>query len=245
MLDGQRSPHCRADFTRTSDRKRCASPRWAVLVRRRARSISSGRCEPTGGSADTSSRGTSTPMGASNRVRPEAEFSLGDGQLSVGARAYLIHEGSIAVDGISLTVRRSDAGPVRHADRALHAGAIRTCRRRSPARRVNLECDMVGKYVVRAAEADGADPASRGSSRAGKAIMMQHDLTIAKGVSEARSVCPDRRRGRGVPRRPHDHRRRRRRPRERGRSHDRRREGDAGGDQFHGAVRPRARSACR
>ena len=65
--------------------------------------------------------------------------------------AYFVRKGSVAVDGISLTV--ADLGDDRfdimiipftweHTSLpALHAGA-----------RVNLECDMVGKYVARAVE---------------------------------------------------------------------------------------------
>jgi riboflavin synthase len=68
--------------------------------------------------------------------------------------AYLVAKGSIAVDGISLTVAALDAGrfevmivPFTWAHTnlpALRAGS-----------RVNLECDMVGKYVARAVELFG------------------------------------------------------------------------------------------
>jgi riboflavin synthase len=76
--------------------------------------------------------------------------------------AYLVAKGSIAVDGISLTVAALDAGRFEamivpftwsHTNLpALRAGS-----------RVNLECDMVGKYVARAVElfgAGGRKPAS-------------------------------------------------------------------------------------
>ena len=68
---------------------------------------------------------------------------------------YIVHKGSIAVDGISLTVAGLGDRPLRRADRAVHAGRTRTCAARSVGDRVNLECDMVGKYVVRAAELAG------------------------------------------------------------------------------------------
>ena len=64
--------------------------------------------------------------------------------------------------------------------------------------------------------------------------------TVDRREAATRSVCTDRGRHRGVRRRRHDHRRRRRGSRERRRPDDRRREGDAGGDQLHGALRPRA-----
>ena len=63
--------------------------------------------------------------------------------------SYLIPVGSVALDGISLTVARLD-------DEALtvavipHTWAQTTVRDWRPGRRVNLEFDLVGKYVVRA-----------------------------------------------------------------------------------------------
>jgi riboflavin synthase len=73
---------------------------------------------------------------------------------------YLIHKGSIAVDGISLTVAglgRTNFDvmiipfTIEHTNfRALKVGDY-----------VNLECDMVGKYVVRAAELLGLGPGAQ------------------------------------------------------------------------------------
>jgi len=67
---------------------------------------------------------------------------------------YIVHKGSIAVDGISLTVAglgtdRFDVQVIPHTveHTNLKASRIRD--------RVNLECDLVGKYVVRAAEIAG------------------------------------------------------------------------------------------
>lgn len=69
-------------------------------------------------------------------------------------RPYIVHKGSIAIDGISLTVAglgddRFDIMviPFTLAHTNLRTSAIRD--------RVNIECDMVGKYVVRAAELAG------------------------------------------------------------------------------------------
>jgi len=68
--------------------------------------------------------------------------------------AYLIPKGSVAVEGVSLTVAALRDGefdvmivPVTWDHTNLHA--LR------PRDRVNLECDMVGKYVARAAELAG------------------------------------------------------------------------------------------
>jgi riboflavin synthase len=65
--------------------------------------------------------------------------------------AYIIPKGSIAIDGVSLTIAALRGGefdvmiiPFTWEHTNLHALA--------PRDRVNLECDMVGKYVARAAQ---------------------------------------------------------------------------------------------
>ncbi len=67
---------------------------------------------------------------------------------------YLVHKGSIAVDGISLTVAglgadRFDVQVVPYTMDHTNLGRLQI------RERVNIECDMVGKYVVRAAELAG------------------------------------------------------------------------------------------
>jgi riboflavin synthase len=87
-------------------------------------------------------------------LRQEAEFHW----LTVGFPAALapliVHKGSIAVDGISLTVAglgadRFDIMVVPFTMQHTNLGRIKL------RDRVNLECDMVGKYVVRAAQLSG------------------------------------------------------------------------------------------
>jgi riboflavin synthase len=68
-----------------------------------------------------------------------------------------VHKGSIAVDGISLTVAglgadRFDVMVIPFTMAHTNLGRIKV------RDRVNLECDMVGKYVVRAAELAGLTP---------------------------------------------------------------------------------------
>ena len=65
-----------------------------------------------------------------------------------------MHKGSIAVDGISLTVAGLDADrfDVQIVPFTMQHTNLGRARVRD---RVNLECDMVGKYVVRAAELAG------------------------------------------------------------------------------------------
>jgi riboflavin synthase len=64
---------------------------------------------------------------------------------------YLIPKGSIAVDGISLTIARLE-------DRDFTVQIVpftwdhTNLRRTRPGTAVNLECDMIGKYIVRLAQ---------------------------------------------------------------------------------------------
>ena len=67
---------------------------------------------------------------------------------------YIVHKGSIALDGISLTVAGlgADRFDVQVVPFTLEHTNLKSIQIRD---RVNLECDMVGKYVVRAAELAG------------------------------------------------------------------------------------------
>src|SRR5215210_7304148 len=89
-------------------------------------------------------------VGHVEELRQDAEFHW----LTVGfppeLAPYIIHKGSIAVDGISLTVAglgtdRFDIMVIPYTMEHTNLGRI------GIHERVNLECDMVGKYVVRAA----------------------------------------------------------------------------------------------
>ena len=63
-----------------------------------------------------------------------------------GIMRYIVEKGSIAIDGISLTVAKvfKDAFCVSIIP---HTGAETTLLTRKPSDRVNLECDIIGKYV--------------------------------------------------------------------------------------------------
>jgi riboflavin synthase len=87
-------------------------------------------------------------------LRQDAEFYWLTVSFPSQLAPYLVHKGSVAVDGISLTVAglgvdRFDVQlvPFTMQHTNLHRAQVRD--------RVNLECDMVGKYVVRAAELAG------------------------------------------------------------------------------------------
>ncbi len=90
-------------------------------------------------------------VGRIEMVRPDVEFCRVTVSFPAPFAANLIHRGSIAVDGISLTVAALDDDrfelmiiPFTLAHTNLRQATVGTP--------VNLEFDMVGKYVLRAAE---------------------------------------------------------------------------------------------
>jgi len=87
-------------------------------------------------------------------LRAESEFHWLTVSFPPQLAPYIVHKGSIAIDGISLTVAGLGADRV---DVQIVPYTIEhTNLSRAQVRdRVNLECDMVGKYVVRAAELAG------------------------------------------------------------------------------------------
>jgi len=92
--------------------------------------------------------------GTLEQVRQEGETQWLTVRFPWALAAYLVPKGSVAVDGISLTVAALDADRFQvmvipftwsHTNLpSLHPGG-----------QVNLECDMVGKYVARAVELFG------------------------------------------------------------------------------------------
>jgi riboflavin synthase len=93
-------------------------------------------------------------VGQIEEIRAEAEFHWLTVAFPRRLAPYMVHKGSIAVDGISLTIAGLDDDrfdiqivPFTMQHTNLGRAAVRD--------RVNLECDMVGKYVARAAELAG------------------------------------------------------------------------------------------
>jgi riboflavin synthase len=90
-------------------------------------------------------------VGVVTAVRPEAETQWLTISYPAELAPYLIRKGSVAVDGVSLTV--ADLADTHFVVQIVPftwtATTIRGLTRDS---RVNLECDMIGKYVVRALE---------------------------------------------------------------------------------------------
>jgi len=90
-------------------------------------------------------------VGHVEELRPDADFHWLTVSFPPPLAPLIVHKGSIAVDGISLTVAglgadRIDIMVVPFTMTHTNIGRLHL------RDRVNLECNMVGKYVVRAAE---------------------------------------------------------------------------------------------
>lgn len=87
-------------------------------------------------------------------VRKDTEFHWLTVSFPARLRPYIIPKGSVAIDGISLTV--AGLGDDRFDIMVIpHTMAHTNLRNAQIRDRVNIECDMVGKYVVHAAELAG------------------------------------------------------------------------------------------
>lgn len=88
-------------------------------------------------------------VGQIRQVHQEAEFNLVTVGYEPTLAPYIVPKGSIAVDGISLTVTglRDEEFDVQIVPFTWQHTNLRGARRDAP---VNLECDIIGKYVVRA-----------------------------------------------------------------------------------------------
>jgi len=93
-------------------------------------------------------------VGHIEELRSEAEFQWLTVSFPSQLAPFIVHKGSIAVDGISLTVAGlgTDCFDVQIVPFTIEHTNLRRAQKRD---KVNLECDMVGKYVVRAAELAG------------------------------------------------------------------------------------------
>jgi riboflavin synthase len=84
-------------------------------------------------------------------IEPEGEFYRLVVSYPASLAPFFIHKGSVAVDGISLTIAdlQDDSFAIQiipHTWTHTNLSAVRA------GTRVNLECDLVGKYVMRAAD---------------------------------------------------------------------------------------------
>lgn len=71
---------------------------------------------------------------------------------------YLVHKGSIAIDGISLTIATLDPGPLVGVTIIPHTFANTTLGSARPGSRLNIEVDVIAKYIEKLVRAT-ASPA--------------------------------------------------------------------------------------
>jgi riboflavin synthase len=90
-------------------------------------------------------------VGTVDAVRPDSGSTWLRVAFPRGLAPFFIQKGSVAVDGVSLTIAGLYDSAFEIQMVPFTAGAT-TLGERSPGDRVNLECDMIGKYVVRATE---------------------------------------------------------------------------------------------
>jgi riboflavin synthase len=89
--------------------------------------------------------------GTVTSIRPEADFRWLSVSFPSELAPYFIHRGSVAIDGISLTIATLETASL-VAQIVPFTWTHTNLRTIAAGTRVNLECDMVGKYVVRMLE---------------------------------------------------------------------------------------------
>ncbi len=93
---------------------------------------------------------------------------------------YMIPKGSVAVDGISLTINHCERSGFTVAV-IPHTAAVTTIGLRRVGNRVNLETDMIGKYVARFVRPDATDPLTRPAGETEAKGTIDRDFLARKG----------------------------------------------------------------
>jgi riboflavin synthase len=96
-------------------------------------------------------QGHADGIGVVESVQEEGEAHWIAVRIPAALEAFLIPKGSIAIDGVSLTIARLEHGMV-HVMIIPFTWEHTTLSSLRAGDRVNLECDMVGKYVARSLE---------------------------------------------------------------------------------------------
>lgn len=90
-------------------------------------------------------------VGVVRAVTPEENAVVIEIEVPPSLRRYFVEKGSVTVDGVSLTV--ADVRPESFTVWTIpHTREITTLGLRAPGDRVNLECDLLGKYIERLLE---------------------------------------------------------------------------------------------
>ena len=80
------------------------------------------------------------------RIRKDNIAMIVTIEAEVAVLRYIIHKGSVAVDGISLTAAGVDENSFT-VGIIPHTSGETTLLKKQPGERVNIECDLIGKYV--------------------------------------------------------------------------------------------------
>ena len=96
-------------------------------------------------------QGHADGTGVVDNIQPDGDSYWIAVRIPSELEPFLILKGSIAIDGVSLTVARLERGQV-HVMIIPFTWAHTTLSSLRTGDRVNLECDMVGKYVARSME---------------------------------------------------------------------------------------------
>ena len=91
-------------------------------------------------------------LGEVTEVRPEGEAHWVTVAFPTSMAPYFITKGAVAIDGISLTIARLHEETF-EVMIIPHTWTATNLSSRRPGDAVNLECDMIGKYVARALDA--------------------------------------------------------------------------------------------
>ena len=85
-------------------------------------------------------------VGRVKAIQPDGDSFLYTFEIPADLSRYLVEKGSVAVDGISLTVFH--CRPTEFTCAIIpHTHQVTTLQARTPGDRVNIECDMQGKYI--------------------------------------------------------------------------------------------------
>ncbi len=85
-------------------------------------------------------------VGRVSSIQPEGDSFLYTFEIPAELGRYLVEKGSVAVDGVSLTVFRCQ--PTSFTCAIIpHTYEVTTLHARKPGGKVNIECDMQGKYI--------------------------------------------------------------------------------------------------
>ena len=130
-------------------------------------------------------------VGRVTDFRPEGDCHWLEVETPAALVAVLIHKGSIAIDGISLTIassRPSRAVGVQIVPFTFDHTALRETR---PGDAVNLEADVIGKYVARSSlQGDVRGMSRRSSSTVRGTRHMSRSLHLAKGRRRKSPFAP-------------------------------------------------------